>query len=84
MITKEKAQTLANPYHVKVVEVETLHDGDRFDSIADYIRMKICDENREQNIYVYLGTDYEIVSDKAFYIESKIKNALYNECFYSA
>ena len=77
MITREKAQILADTYNVKVLDVETLHDNKSDEYIADYIRLKIRDNLREQNVNVYLGNDYKIVENKDFYIESKIKNALY-------
>ena len=78
MITREKVQMLADPYNVKVVNIETLHDNKSDEYIADYIKLKIRDEQREHNINVYLGNDYKIVENKEFYIESKIKNALYS------
>ena len=78
MITIEKAQILADTYHVKVLDVETLHDNKSDKYIADYIRLKIRDDLSEQNVNVYLGNDYKIVENKEFYIESKIKNALYS------
>ena len=78
MITREKVQMLADPYNVKVVNIETFHENKRDENIADYIKLKIRDEQREHNINVYLGNDYKIVENKEFYIESKIKNALYS------
>ena len=78
MITREKAQILADTYNVKVLGVETLHDNKSDEYIADYIRLKIRDDLSEQNVNVYLGNDYKIVENKEFYIESKIKNALYS------
>ena len=78
MITREKVQMLANPYNVKVVNIETLHDNKSDEYIADYIKLKIQDEQREHNINVYLGNDYKIVENKEFYIETKIKNALHS------
>lgn len=78
MITREKVQMLADPYNVKVVNIETLHDNKSDEYIADYIKLKVWDEQREHNINVYLGNDYKIVENKEFYIESKIKNALYS------
>ena len=78
MITREKAQILADTYNVKVLDVETLHDNKSDEYITDYIRLKIRDDLREQNVNVYLGNDYKIVENKEFYIESKIKNALYS------
>ena len=78
MITREKVQMLADPYNVKVVNIETFHDNKSDEYIADYIKLKIRDEQREHNINVYLGNDYKIVENKEFYIESKIKNALYS------
>ena len=78
MITREKAQFLADAYNVEVVNVETLHDNESVEYISDYIKLKIRDENREQSVNVYLRNDYKIVENKEFYIESKIKNALYS------
>ena len=78
MITIEKAQILADTYNVKVLDVETLHDNKSEEYIADYIRLKIRDDFSVQNVNVYLGNDYKIVENKDFYIESKIKNALYS------
>ena len=78
MVTIEKVQILADTYNVKVLDVETLHDNKSEEYIADYIRLKIRDNLREQNVDVYLGNDYKIVENKDFYIESKIKNALYS------
>lgn len=78
MITREKAQILADEYNVEVVDVETLHDNKSIEYIADYIKLKVRDENREHSVNVYLGNDYKIVENKEFYIESKIKNALHS------
>jgi len=78
MITREKAQILADEYNVKVVDVETLHDNDSSEYIADYIKLKVRDEKVEHNVNVYLGNDYKIVNNKEFYIETKIKNALHS------
>ena len=78
VITREKAQILADTYNVEVLDVETLHDNKSDEYIADYIRLKIRDDLSEQNVNVYLGNDYKIVENKEFYIESKIKNALYS------
>ena len=78
MITREKAQFLSDAYNVEVVNVETLHDNESVEYISDYIKLKIRDENREQSVNVYLRNDYKIVENKEFYIESKIKNALYS------
>lgn len=78
MITKEKIQTLADIYHVEVVDVETLHDGNRVGCMADYIKLKFRDEDTEYGVNVYLGNDYQIVNNKEYYIECKIKNALYS------
>jgi hypothetical protein len=78
MVTIEKAQILADTYNVKVLDVETLHDNKSEEYIADYIRLKIRDDFSVQNVNVYLGNDYKIVENKDFYIESKIKNALYS------
>lgn len=77
MITIEKAQTLADIYNMKVVDVETRHDCDRYGKIPDYIKINVKSQSKEQNIYVYLGSDYKIVSNKEFYIECKVKNALF-------
>ena len=78
MITREKAQILADTYNVKVLGVETILDNKCDEYIADYIRLKIRDDFKEQNVNVYLGNDYKIVENKDFYIESKIKNALHS------
>ena len=78
MNTREKAQVLADTYNVEVLDVETLHDNKSDEYIADYIRLKIRDDFKEQNVNVYLGNDYKIVENKDFYIESKIKNALHS------
>jgi hypothetical protein len=78
VITREKAQVLADTYNVEVLDVETLHDNKSDEYIADYIRLKIRDDFKEQNVNVYLGNDYKIVENKDFYIESKIKNALHS------
>ena len=78
MITREKAQVLADTYNVEVLDVETLHDNKSDEYIADYIRLKIRDDFKEQNVNVYLGNDYKIVENKDFYIESKIKNAFHS------
>ena len=78
MITREKAQALADFYNVEVVDVETLHDNKSVEYIADYIKLKVKDENAEQNVNVYFGNDYKIVENKEFYIECKIKNALHS------
>ena len=78
MITREKAQTLADEYNVEVVAVETLHDNDSSEYIADYIKLKVRDAKTEHNVNVYFGNDYKIVENKEFYIESKIKNALHS------
>ena len=77
MITKQKIQTLADTYNVKVAGVEILHDCNRIGCMADYIKLKLRDENAEHGVNVYLGTDYQIVNNKEYYIECKIKNALY-------
>ena len=78
MITREKAQILADVYNVEVMDVETLHDNQSMEYIADYIKLKVKIKNTTQNIDVYLGNDYKITTNKEFYIESKIKNALYS------
>lgn len=78
MITKERAQVLAEPYGVEVIDAETLHGRKKLGYIADYIKLQIKNKNVECNIFIYISDDYNIVSDKKFYIESKIKNALYN------
>lgn len=78
MITREKAQILADVYNVEVMDVETLHDNQSMEYIADYIKLKVKIKNTTQNIDVYLGNDYKIATNKEFYIESKIKNALYS------
>ena len=77
MISLEKAQKLANIYDMRVVNVETRHDCNRYGRIPDYIKMSVKSENTEQNIYVYFSPDYTLVNDKEFYIECKVKNALY-------
>ena len=77
MITIEKAQTLADIYCMKVVDVETRHDCVRYGKIPDYIRLNVTSEGTKQSVYVYLGPDYRIVNNKEFYIECKVKNALY-------
>ena len=77
MISKEKTQKLADVFHKEVVEVETLHDADIMGCMADYIKLKLRDENTEYKVNVYLGNDYQIVNIKEYYIECKITNALY-------
>lgn len=77
MITIEKAQALADGYRMKVIDVETRHDCDKYGRIPDYIRLNVKIDDTEQNVYVYLGADYKIVTNKEFYIECKVKNALY-------
>ena len=77
MITIEKAQALAAGYHMEVVDVETGHDCDKYGRMPDYIRLHVRFDDTEQNVYVYLGPDYKIVTDKEFYIECKVNNALY-------
>lgn len=78
MITREKAQALADLYNAEVVDVETLHDGDSIGYIADYIRLKVRDAKSEHSVNVYFGNDFKIVENKEFYIETKIKNALHS------
>ena len=63
MITREKAQILADTYKVKVLDVETLHDNDSSEYIADYIKLKVRDVNVEHNVNIYLGNDYKIVNN---------------------
>ena len=53
MITREKAQILADTYNVKVLDVETLHDNKSGEYIADYIRLKIRDDLRSAFYIVY-------------------------------
>lgn len=77
MITKQKIQTIADTYDAKVVEVEILHDCNSVGCIADYIKLKLKDKNAEHGVNVYLGTEYPIVSNKEYYLECKIKNALH-------
>lgn len=77
MISIEKAQMLADDYNMKVLAVETRHDCDRYGKIPDYIKLNVRSESTEQNVYVYFGPDYKIVSNKEFYIECKVKNALF-------
>lgn len=77
MITLEKAQALANIYNMQVMSVETRHDCSKYDKIADYIKLNVRNEGAEQNVYVYLGNDFRIVNNKEFYIECKVKNALF-------
>ena len=77
MITRERAQAVADLYNVEVVDVETLHDGDGVGYISDYIKLKVRDEKTEHNVNVYFGNDYKIVENKDFYVETKIKNALH-------
>ena len=76
MITREKAQILADSYNVEVLDVETLHDNHSVEYIAEYIKLKVRSKNTEHSVNVYFGNDYKIVNNKEFYIESKIKNAL--------
>lgn len=78
MITKQRAQILADSYNMEVVDVETLHDAEKIGCIADYIKLKLKDEKAEYKVDVYLGSDYKVTNNKEFYIESKIKNALYS------
>lgn len=78
MITKEKIQALADVYNMEVVGIEILHDCNRIGCIADYIKLKLKDENVEHGVNVYLQNDYQIVNNKEYYIECKIKNALYS------
>lgn len=77
MITIEKAQTLADIYNMKVVDVETRHDCEKYGRIPDYIKINVRFHGTDQNVYVYLGPDYKIVNNKEFYIECKVKNALF-------
>ena len=77
MITKGKIQTLADIYNVKVVGVDILHDCNRIGCMTDYLKLKLRDEKAEHKVNVYLGKDYQIVNDKDYYVECKIKNALY-------
>ena len=77
MITMEKAQTLADIFNMKVMNVETRHDCRRYGRIPDYIKLNVRTENAEQKVYVYFTPDYQLVSNKDFYIECKVKNALY-------
>ena len=78
VITREKAQILADTYDLEVMAVETLHDNKSMEYIADYIKLKIRNKSKELSVNVYLGNDYKIVKNKEFYIESKVKNALYS------
>lgn len=76
MITKEKIQMMADAYNVEVVDVEILHDCNSVGCMADYIKLKLKNENAEHGVSVYLGNDYQIVNNKEYYIECKIKNTL--------
>lgn len=76
MITKEKVQTMVNAYNMEVVDVEILHDCKGVGCMADYIKLKLKNENAEHGVNVYLGNDYQIVHNKEYYIECRIKNAL--------
>ncbi len=76
MITKEKAQAIADLYNIEVMDVEILHDNNSVECISDYIKLKFRNGNAEQSVNVYFGNDYKIVGNKEFYVESKIKNAL--------
>ena len=78
MVTRERAQAVADLYNVEVVDVETLHDGDGVGYISDYIKLKIRDEKTEHNVNVYFGNDYKIVENKDYYVEIKIKNAIHS------
>ena len=75
---KRKSSDFSWYIQCEVLGVETLHDNKSDEYIADYIRLKIRDDFKEQNVNVYLGNDYKIVENKDFYIESKIKNALHS------
>ena len=77
MITLEKAQALAAIYDMEVVDVETKHDCKKHDKIPDYIKLTVVFRGILNNIYVYLSPDYKVVSNKEFYIECKVKNALF-------
>lgn len=77
MITLEKAQELADIYNMQVVAVETRHDCGKYDKLSDYIKLNVRTDGIEQNVYVYLGNDFRIVKNKEFYIECKVKNALF-------
>ncbi len=77
MITRQKIQTMADSYNAEVVDVEILHDCNKVGCIPDYIKLKLKDKNAEHGINVYLGTAYQIVTNKEYYIECKIKNALH-------
>ncbi len=77
MITKEKIQTIAETYNAEVVDVEILHDCNRVGCMTDYIKLKLKDGDAEHGVNVYLGNDYQIVNNKEYYIECKIKNALH-------
>ena len=78
MVTRERAQAVADLYNVEVVDVETLHDGYSVGYISDYIKLKIRDEKTEHNVNVYFGNDYKIVENKDYYVEIKIKNAIHS------
>ena len=78
MVTRERAQAVADLYNVEVVDIETLHDGHSVGYISDYIKLKIRDEKTEHNVNVYFGNDYKIVENKDYYVEIKIKNAIHS------
>ena len=78
MIKKENIQKIANTYGVTVLDVNTYHDCNKIGYLSDYIKLNVRDDYADHQIYVYLEDDYNIVADKAFYLECKVNNALYN------
>ena len=78
MISREKIQKIADTYGVKILDSTTMHDCEKIGCMSDYLKLKVNDQHGVHQIYVYLTDDYKIVSDKEFYIKTKIKNALYN------
>ena len=78
MISKNKIQKLADIYGIKILDSITLHDCNKAGCISDYMKLKVNDKHGVHQIYVYLTDDYNLVTNKEFYIECKIKNALFN------
>ena len=78
MISKEKIQKIADTYGIKILDSTIMHDCNKIGYMTDYLKLKVDGKHGVHQIYVYLADDYRIVSDKGFYIESKINNALYN------
>ena len=79
MIKKENVQKIADAYGVEVLDVQTLHDCTKIGCLADYIKLKVRKDLTDRQIYIYLKKDYNIVTDKSFYLECSINNAFYHD-----